>query len=99
MPVLDVGAEYLEITSWNFVAVGLVFSASSLFQAMGNTGPSLASSASRLVLFVVPAVLMSTAAGFRLAYVWYLSVATIAAQAVFRLLLLKREYRLRLDAL
>jgi len=97
-PVLEVGAEYLKITSWNFVAVGLVFSASSLFQAMGNTWPSFASSASRLVLFVVPAILLSMTPGFRIAYVWYLSVATIAAQAILSLILLRREFRVRLVA-
>ena len=97
-PVLEVGAEYLKITSWNFVAVGLVFSASSLFQAMGNTWPSFASSASRLVLFVVPAILLSMTPGFRIVYVWYLSVATIAAQAILSLILLRREFRVRLVA-
>ena len=35
--VVAVGEEYLRIVSWNFVASGLVFVASSMFQAMGNT--------------------------------------------------------------
>src|SRR2546423_13094092 len=33
--VLAVGSEYLRIVSWNFVASGLIFVASSMFQAMG----------------------------------------------------------------
>ena len=94
--VLDFGGEYLRIISWNFIAVGIVFSASSMFQGMGNTWPSLASSASRLVLFVVPAIWLSTQPGFRLVHVWYVSVASNAVQAVFSLLLVQREFRLRL---
>ena len=65
---------------------------------MGNTWPSFASSASRLVLFVVPAILLSMTPGFRIVYVWYLSVATIAAQAILSLILLRREFRVRLVA-
>ena len=37
--VIAVGAEYLRIISWNFVAVGVTFTNSSLFQAMGHTLP------------------------------------------------------------
>ena len=39
--VLAVGEEYLRIISWNFVASGVVFVSSSMFQAMGNTLPPL----------------------------------------------------------
>src|SRR4030095_11956924 len=34
--VIAVGEEYLRIVSWNYVASGLIFVASSMFQAMGN---------------------------------------------------------------
>jgi len=94
--VLDFGGDYLRIISWNFIAVGIVFSASSMFQGMGNTWPSLASSASRLVLFLVPAIWLSTQPGLRPMHVWYLSVASNAVQAVISLLLVQREFRLRL---
>ena len=57
--VVAVGAPYLRIISWNFVANGLIFTCSGMFQAVGNTWPSLASSASRLITFLVPAVVMS----------------------------------------
>src|SRR5688572_32799741 len=53
--VIAVGEEYLRIVSWNYVASGLVFVASSMFQAMGNTLPSLISSGVRVVLIVGPA--------------------------------------------
>jgi len=74
--VVAVGATYLRIISWNFLASGLIFTCSGLFQALGNTWPSLASSASRLLTFVLPAVLLSRLPGFTLTQVWYLSVAT-----------------------
>src|SRR5439155_26915751 len=35
--VIAVGDEYLKIISWTYVASGLIFVASSMFQAMGNT--------------------------------------------------------------
>lgn len=94
--VIGFGADYLRIISWNFIAAGIVFSASSTFQGMGNTWPSLLSSSSRLVLFVVPALWMAAQPGFRLVDVWYLSVATNAIQAMISLLLIAREFRVRL---
>ncbi len=57
--VVAVGAVYLSTVSWNFVASGIVFCCSGMFQALGNTVPSLVSSASRLVTFVLPALWMA----------------------------------------
>ncbi|HYM41356.1 MAG TPA: MATE family efflux transporter [Steroidobacteraceae bacterium] len=96
--VVAVGATYLRVISWNFLATGLIFTCSGLFQALGNTWPSLASSASRLVTFVLPAVVLSTLPQFSLIEVWYLSVATVTLQALTSLLLLRREFRRRLGA-
>jgi putative MATE family efflux protein len=94
--VVAVGAPYLRITSWNFVASGLIFTCSGMFQALGNTWPSLLSSASRLLTFAVPAVILSRQPHFALTEVWYLSVATVSLQAVLSLVLLLREFRRRL---
>jgi len=96
--VVAVGAPYLRITSWNFLATGLIFTCSGLFQALGNTWPSLLSSASRLLTFVVPAVLLSRQPHFELVKVWYLSVATVTLQAVTSFTLLMREFRRKLGA-
>jgi putative MATE family efflux protein len=96
--VVGVGATYLRIISWNFLATGLIFTCSGLFQALGNTWPSLASSASRLLTFVLPAVVLSRLPQFSLIEVWYLSVATVTLQALTSLLLLRREFRRRLGA-
>lgn len=95
---LDVGATYLRVISWNFVATGLIFSCSGMFQALGNTWPSLLSSASRLLTFVLPAVWLSRQPHFTLMQVWYLSVATVTLQALTSLVLLFRELRRKLGA-
>jgi putative MATE family efflux protein len=93
---LRVGTDYLRIISWNFVATGLIFTFSGAFQALGNTWPSLLSSASRLLTFVVPAVLLSRQPHFTLTQVWYLSVATVALQALTSFVLLMREMKRKL---
>jgi len=93
-----VGATYLRVISWNFVATGLIFTCSGLFQALGNTWPSLLSSGSRLLTFVLPAVWLSRLPHFTLMQVWYLSVATVTLQALTSLALLRREFRRRLCA-
>jgi putative MATE family efflux protein len=94
--VIAVGTEYLRIISWNYVASGLIFVASSMFQAMGNTIPSLVSSAVRLVLVFIPAVLLSRTAGFQLNWIWYLSAGAVWIQLALSMWLLRREFARRL---
>jgi putative MATE family efflux protein len=95
--VLAVGVPYLRIISWNFVANGLIFTCSGMFQALGNTVPSLLSSASRLLTFVLPVLLLWALSHFTLGQVWYLSVASVTLQALTSLALLQREFRRRLE--
>jgi Na+-driven multidrug efflux pump len=94
--VIAAGGEFLRIISWNFIATGVIFSCSGLFQALGNTWPSLISSGSRLLTFAVPASWLSLQPGFRIETLWYISVASVAFQAVVSLLLIRREFRRRL---
>lgn len=94
--VIEVGRDYLRIVSWSFVASGVVFVASSMFQAMGNTMPSLIASSSRLLVFAGPAFLLSKVNGFHLHWIWYLSVTAVLLQLAAILLLLQREFRVRL---
>ena len=94
--VIAFGAEYLRIISLNFVAAGIVFTSSSVFQGIGNTLPPLISSMTRLILFVLPAILVSRMPGFQIKHVWYLSVVSIFLQACVNLLLLRREFRRKL---
>jgi len=97
-PVVAMGAEYLSIASLNFVASGIIFTASGIFQALGNTWPSLVCSASRVVLFVIPAIWMSRQNGFVLHNLWYLGVGTIFVQMFAAVWLLQREFRRKLTA-
>jgi Na+-driven multidrug efflux pump len=94
--VIAFGSEYLRIISLNFVAMGVVFTISSVFQGIGNTFPPLISSMTRLVLFALPAVLLSRVPGFQIRHVWYMSVASILFQAGVNLLLLRREFQKKL---
>ncbi len=94
--VISFGSEYLSIAALNFVAAGVVFSSSSVFQGLGNTIPPLLSSMMRLFFFALPAVLLSRQAGFEIRYLWYLSVVSQLVQACVNLLLLRRELKKKL---
>ena len=94
--VVAVGEEYLRVVSWSFVASGIIFVASSMFQAMGNTLPALASSFARILLVSIPVILLSRIPGFALRWVWLISAATIVVQLGVSLLLLRREFHRRL---
>jgi putative MATE family efflux protein len=94
--VIQFGSDYLRIVAFNFVAAGIVFTSSSMFQGLGNTIPPLLSSASRLILFALPALLLSQKTGFDIKLVWYLSVGSQLLQAGINLLLLRRELHRKL---
>ncbi|MCA1585460.1 MAG: MATE family efflux transporter [Acidobacteria bacterium] len=96
--VVAVGREYLLIVSWSFVASGITFVGSSMFQAMGNTMPALITSLVRIVVVTIPAFVLARVPGFELRWIWYLAVVSILLQLATNLLLLRREFRLRLDA-
>jgi Na+-driven multidrug efflux pump len=95
--VVAFGAEFLRMISWNFLATGLIFTSASLFQGMGNTLPPLAASSLRLLLFALPAYLVSLRPGFDIDWIWSLSMASVAVQATVNLLLLRREFARRLQ--
>jgi putative MATE family efflux protein len=97
--VIDIGSQFLHIISWNFVLSGIIFTCSSMFQALGNTLPSLYSSATRLVTYSVPLIWISTQPWFRLEHLWFLSVATVILQTIVSFTLLQKQMRTRLGAL
>jgi putative MATE family efflux protein len=96
--VIKVGAQFLQVVSWNFVASGVIFTCSGLFQALGNTWPSLLSSAARLTTFALPVTWLAARPQFRLEEVWYLSVATVVLQALLSFWFARRQLRRRLGA-
>jgi putative MATE family efflux protein len=94
--VLAVGEEYLRLVSWTFIPSGVSFVTGSMFQAMGNTMPTLAASLVRVVVATIPAIALSRAAGFELRWIWYLTVAAALLQTTISFLLVQREFRIRL---
>jgi putative MATE family efflux protein len=95
--VIAVGDDYLKIISLNYIASGIVFVNSSMFQAMGNTIPSLLTSALRYVLVAVPALILAKMPHFQLNWIWYLSMGSVFAQLAMSMFLLRREFRKRLN--
>jgi Na+-driven multidrug efflux pump len=86
----------LSIIAWNFVGSGVIFVASSMFQAIGNTVPPLLTSFARLLLTAIPIIMLSRVQGFELRWIWYVSVASIWLHMAANLALLHRELGRRL---
>ncbi|HUQ52045.1 MAG TPA: MATE family efflux transporter [Gammaproteobacteria bacterium] len=91
-----VGATFLRIISWTFIAQGVVFTCSGVFQGLGNTIPAMLSSATRLAVFVPGAVWLSAQPAFHLDEVWYLSVSTVWLQGIVSYLLMRHQFKRRL---
>ncbi|MCP5143643.1 MAG: MATE family efflux transporter [Gammaproteobacteria bacterium] len=87
------GAGFLRIVSLNFVAQAVVFSCSGMFQGLGNTRPALLSSAIRLVIFVVLAMVVASRPDYVITHVWYVSVLAVVVQALVSYVLLQRLQR------
>ena len=95
--VITIGAEYLRIVAFNFLPSGIVFVASSMFQAMGNTIPPLITSFARMALVGLALLLIARIEGFQLAWIWYMAVTVTWLQMTANILLLRREYARRLN--
>jgi putative MATE family efflux protein len=94
--VIAVGVQYLRIVAITTVASGVTFVTSSMFQALGNTIPSLATSSLRMLASVIPAIILARMAGFQLSWIWYTSAVAVVIQMMLNLALLRREFRLKL---
>ena len=96
--VVEVGADYLRMVSYNYVASGFIFLIAGIFQGIGNTWPSLMASSSRALAFVLPVLWLSRQPGFEMHRIWQLSVASVTFQFVLCALLLQRELRIKAPA-
>jgi putative MATE family efflux protein len=92
----EVGATFLRMISWTFIAQGVVFTCSGMFQGLGNTKPAMLSSAVRLAAFVPLAVWLSQSPGFHLEQLWQVSVLTVWLQAGVSYFLMRQQFKRRL---
>lgn len=97
--VIAVGAVFLQLISLNFIAQGVVFTCSGVFQGLGNTRPALLSSVVRLSVFIPIAVYLKYQPGFAIEQVWYVSILSVTVQGILSYLLVRRELALKLDKL
>ena len=95
---IAVGVEYLRIVVVTFVPSGITFVSSSMFQALGNTMPPLATSTLRIVIAAIPAIFLARLAGFHLTWIWYLGAIATLLQMTLNLILLQRELKLKLGS-
>ena len=93
---IAVGVEYLRIIVLTFVPAGITFVSSSMFQALGNTIPPLATSTLRILIAAIPAIFLARVAGFHLTWIWYLGTIATLLQMTLNLILLQREFGLKL---
>ncbi len=96
--VIAVGSVFLQLISLNFIAQGVVFACSGIFQGLGNTRPAMLSSGARILVFLPLAVFLKYQPGFTINQVWYVSILSVTVQAVVSFMLVRREFRLRLDS-
>ena len=94
--VISGGVEFVRVIGFNLFASTVAFSCFGVLSGLGNTVPTLISSAIRIVLIIVPAWLLSAHAGFRPLWVWLLSVAATTVQAGMNLYFLRRELNRKL---
>ncbi|HUQ88088.1 MAG TPA: MATE family efflux transporter [Vicinamibacterales bacterium] len=94
---IAVGVEYLRIVVLTFVPSGITFVSSSMFQALGNTIPPLATSTLRILIAAIPAIFLARLPGFHLTWIWYLGAIAVVLQMTLNLMLLQREFSLKLD--
>ena len=97
--VAQAAATYLGIVSLNFVATGLIFTASGTFQALGDTRPALVGGVLRLIVFSSAAFWISAQPWARLEHLWWASAASALLHAVVALLFLRDQLKRKLTGL
>lgn len=95
---LKVGVDYLKIVSLNFIAIGINFACGGMFQALGDTRPSLIASASRIVTFAIPALWLAQSPTLTLDQIWWLSLVSATTQALISFVLMRRMFARKLGA-
>jgi putative MATE family efflux protein len=94
--VIAVGATFLQLISLNFIAQGIVFTCSGVFQGLGNTRPALLSSIIRLGIFIPITVYLKYQPDFTIEQVWYVSIISVTIQGIVSYLLVRKELTIKL---
>jgi putative MATE family efflux protein len=94
--IVAVAAGYLRLISLTFLATGLIFACTSVFQGLGNTRPPFVSSVIRLFVFAVPVLLLLSR--LTLQDIWIISAGSIWVQAIANVWFLRREFRIKLGS-
>jgi Na+-driven multidrug efflux pump len=58
--VIELGAEFLQMSCWTFIPQGVVWTCASMFRGFGDTWRGWCSSASRVVTFALPAMIIAS---------------------------------------
>ncbi len=91
--VVLAGVVFIKIISWNYLTSAVVLTCSGMFQALGNTWPSLVSSAVRLALFVMPVLWLSQQPAFTPTQVWWCSALSVLVQGLLSFSLLQWQLK------
>lgn len=76
---------FLYVVAWSFIATGVIFTCSGLFQASGNTWPPLYSNTTRLFTFVLPIIWLVKQQQLTITELWYITVLSVVVQALVSL--------------
>jgi putative MATE family efflux protein len=94
--VLAGGTVFVRVISLNLPSVAVAFACFGVLSGLGNTIPTLISSAARVALIVGPAWLLSARPDFKPLWLWLLSVFGTTVQMLINLYFLRRELHKRL---
>lgn len=97
--VIAGGVEFLRVISVNLLATAVAFACFGVLSGLGNTVPTLISSATRIALIVGATWLLSSHEGFRPLWLWIISVGATVVQMLMNLYFLRRELHKRLTPL
>ena len=88
-----VGVEYLRYTSWVLMFGAVTSVSNGVLQGTGNTWPGLLCSASRVLVFILPVIWLSSLPGFTTRTVWIVTVLSSVVNAVLIALFARRWFR------
>ena len=95
--VVHVASSYLHYVGLSFPIFGLIFTMSGMFQALGNTLPSLISAVIRMMVFASTLYYLSFQPYFNMVNVWVLIVFASTLQAVIMYLMLRKTFNHQLN--